>query len=60
VTRPLDLTAVSQPDGNGRAFAVRGSLRRRDFGIEPKSLLNAGVSDRVDLALEIYAVPSAS
>jgi polyisoprenoid-binding protein YceI len=59
VTRPLELTAVPQPDGDGRAFAVRGSLRRSDFGIEPKSLLEAGVSDRVDLALEIHADPAA-
>lgn len=53
VTRPVELQATARraDDGDGLAFAVRGSLRRSQFGIDPKSLLEAGVSDRVDVTL---------
>ena len=55
-TRPLTLTATARPDSANRVtVAARGSLRRSDFGIEPASLLEAGVGDRVDLALDISA-----
>jgi polyisoprenoid-binding protein YceI len=55
VTRPVELQATARraDDGDGLAFVVRGSLRRSQFGIDPKSLLEAGVSDRVDLTLDI-------
>jgi len=54
-TRPVELhvTVGHDSDPDALTLEVRGSVRRSDFGIDPKSLLEAGVSDRVDLALDI-------
>jgi polyisoprenoid-binding protein YceI len=54
ITRPVTLEATVRPDRGSRVrITARGSLRRSDFGIEPQSLLEAGVGDRIDLALDV-------
>jgi polyisoprenoid-binding protein YceI len=56
-THPLtfDLTVVSRPAPDRVRLRASGTLRRSDFGITPKSLLEAGVSDQVGLVLELTA-----
>ena len=57
VTRPVDLRAIALGgrDPDRLRITARGAVRRSDFRIEPPSLLGAGVSDRIDLALDITA-----
>jgi polyisoprenoid-binding protein YceI len=56
ITRPITLKATTHRDGADRVrVTARGSVRRSDFGIEPASLLEAGVGDRIALALDISA-----
>ena len=64
VTRPLTLTAELQkgeePDGGPRiALAVAGALDRGDFGVTPGRVLDALVSDRVELQLDVAVVKQA-
>lgn len=56
-TRPLRLrVAVESGGGSGCAsIRARGVLRRSEFGIESASLLDSGVSDKVDLVLDVSA-----
>lgn len=56
-TRPLRLHVTVEPDGGpDRArLRARGVLRRSEFGIESASLLDSGVSDKVDLLLDVRA-----
>ncbi|GIK77324.1 MAG: polyisoprenoid-binding protein [Acidobacteria bacterium] len=56
-TRPLRLLVAVEPDGgvDRVRLRARGVLRRSEFGIESASLLDAGVSDKVDLALDVRA-----
>ena len=64
VTRPLTLTAELQeaegPDGSPRiALSVAGELDRGDFGVTPGRVLDALVSDRVELQLDVAVVKQA-
>ena len=53
----MTLSVRSRPDGADRVtVTAQGSIRRSDFGIEPPMLLEAGVSDRVDLAIDVTAL----
>ncbi len=56
-TRPLRLRVAVEPDGGGDRVRLRarGTLRRSEFGIESASLLDSGVSDKVDLVLDVSA-----
>ena len=47
----------------GSAFAARGSISRKDFGLAWNQVLEAGgflVGDRVDLTLDVQAVKAAA
>jgi polyisoprenoid-binding protein YceI len=57
VTRPAVLKAVALAgrDPDRIRITARGTVRRSDFRIEPPSLLESGVSDRVDLVLDVEA-----
>jgi len=56
-TRPLRLRVTVEPDSaiDRARLRVRGVLRRSEFAIESESLLDAGVSDKVELLLDISA-----
>lgn len=61
VAGEIELIAQPQPNGDGCAhLRARGKLSRADFGMVPDSLLEAGVSDAVQLELEITAKPASS
>lgn len=57
-TRPLRLRVALEPDDDDDdrvRLRARGTLRRSEFGIESASLLDSGVSDKVDLLLDVSA-----
>lgn len=56
-TRPLRLRVAIEPDDGSDLVRLRarGVLRRSEFGIESASLLDAGVSDKVELTLDVSA-----
>lgn len=59
VTRPITLIArVERQDGRVSCVAT-GQLNRRDYEVTPSALLNAVVSERVTLELDISAVKAA-
>jgi polyisoprenoid-binding protein YceI len=58
ITRRLQLAAFIDRDGEPDRVTItaRGSVRRSDFGIDSKGLLEAGVSDRVALTIHVSLV----
>lgn len=59
-----ELGTATDPWGNARvAFAAKGAISRKDFGLEWNQVLEAGgflVGDRVDLTLDVQAVKTAA
>ena len=55
VARALTLTAEVEAVSDGVTLALSGRLNRRDYGVTPNRLLDAVVSDEVELLLAITA-----
>ena len=55
VARTVTLTADVEPTSDGVMLTVSGRLNRRDYGVTPNRLLDAVVSDEVELLLAITA-----
>lgn len=56
-TRELELTARrTSATRDGIELALTGELSRSAFGVESRQLLEAGISDRVELLLRVWLV----
>jgi polyisoprenoid-binding protein YceI len=55
IARPIELRAArGRGTGGDRVeLEIRGTLSRREFGIESPQLLDAGISDRVEIELAV-------
>jgi polyisoprenoid-binding protein YceI len=57
-TRPVRMLATPLTDGapDHATVQVRGTVDRRQFGVTSNSLLEAGVGDKVEIELDLFAV----
>lgn len=54
IARPIELRAArGRETGDRVELELRGTLGRREFGIESPQLLDAGISDRVEIELTV-------